>query len=122
MLVPTSRRMYAFTENTKDSLLDLPMDILNFMKKTADYVVQYPDQALAMLGMVVSLLHASRSLVVSHRVYSENRRADRRVYDSKHHTHWTLRRPLSNAEKNILFTRTNSGEEVYDILNEWHLV
>lgn len=78
---------------------------------------EHPRELMYGVGTVATLIRASRSLVVSHRVYSQNRLKERTFYDRKSGTTYILRRPLTNKEKHdVMLRRDYYQEDVYDIL------
>jgi len=101
------------------------MNIENFFKNAKekingamDWAFDNPEKAAAAVASMAGLMRASQSLVVSHRIKNERRYAERRFYDNRTHTTWSLRRPLTNNEKYIIQMRQGIGESAFDILSD----
>lgn len=105
-------------DNVIDTIIDISHHVVNGSKKVANWINENPQAAASAVSTGILLLKASRSLVVSHRVYSERKRIDRTYYDPKTGYHWDLRRKLNNNDRNILTRRKNAGDDVYDILRD----
>ena len=101
-------------------------DVLDYMNVIADVKKLKPIEQFKSLdtsskiilgiGIGAFLLKASQSLIVSHRVYEENRRQDRTYYDPSTRMRWDLRRKPSNYERAEILRRRETGEDIYDIL------
>jgi len=111
-----SKVVYAFTENSKDALIDVAGDISAKVIKAANWILNNPELVIGGLTSLTMLLRASRSLVVSQRVYSERNRINHTYYDPHTGHHWDLRRKLSNNDRIEISKRSKDGEDMYDIL------
>ena len=101
-------------------------DILDYMRTISEVKMMKPVEIFKNLdtpskialtiGVGAFLLKASQSLIVSHRIFEENRRQDRTYYDPSSHMRWDLRRKPSNYERAEILRRRETGEDIYDIL------
>lgn len=114
MLLP--KAVYRTIENTKDALIDIPEDISRMASHIGKFILDNPETVAACVGIGISLLRASRSLVVSHRVAQQNHRADFTFYDPHSGFRWDLKRKLTNNDRMIIGKRIKNGEDMYDIL------
>lgn len=116
-------RAFGFVENCKDAGYDLIFaDIPEKSQKALTWVLNNPDKAIAFIGIGISFLRATQSLVVSQRVRSERLRQDYRYYDSSNQVHWDLCRKLTNHDKSEILRRRKNGEDVYDILHSMNVI
>ena len=111
-----SKVIYAFTENSKDALIDIAGDISAKVIKAANWMLNNPELVIGGLTSLTMLLRASRLLVVSQRVYSERNRINHTYYDPHTGHHWDLRRKLNNNDRIEISRRSKDGEDMYDIL------
>lgn len=94
-------------------------DVKASITKGISYICNNPEKIGVAIGATTALLRASQSIVVSHRVKSEQRRMERSYYDPSSRMHWDLRRKLNNYEKSELIRRRKNGENSYDILRDF---
>lgn len=111
-------KMLSFISDVQDTLIDFKDDNKDKIESATNYIVNHPDKIILGISLMASLLRASQSLVVSHRTYTTQKRAERSYYDSHTHTKWSLTRGLTNFEKKILNSRVKNGESAVDILEE----
>lgn len=116
-------RTFSFVENCKDAGYDLIfVDLPEKSQKVFTWILNNPDKAIAFIGIGISFLRATQSLVVSQRVHSERLRQDYRYYDSSNQVHWDLCRRLTNRDKSEILRRRKNGEDIYDILHSMNAI
>lgn len=105
-----------------DNIINNGIDIYNNatekIHKAGKWALSNPQTFISILSSIAILLRASQSIVVSHRLRSENRRADYTYYDRRSGHRWELRRKLTNRDRAVIDRRKSSGDDMYDILSD----
>lgn len=114
--------VYGIVENVKDTVVDIANDISGRAIKLGRWIYDNPQATVSIITTAGMLLRASRSLVVSHRTYSERKRIDHTYYDPSTGYHWDLKRKLTNNDFQVLSKRKKNGDEVYDILRDLKVI
>lgn len=114
--------LIALIENGFDASIDIVDDIKKHVNSIGNFIVNNPEATMSLLSIVIMLLRASQSLVVSHRTYSERNRIDHTYYDPSTGHHWQLRRKLTNLDRQAITSRKRQGEDVFDILSDIHAI
>lgn len=81
-----------------------------------------PEKVVMILGISASILKASQSLIVSHRVRMERARIDHTWYDPSTGMHWQLCRKATNADRAMILKMKQSGMDAYTILKQLRLI
>lgn len=111
-----SKKIRAAIDNLIDGGIDIYHDASEKARKVGTWVIENPQTTVSILSSIALLLRASQSLVVSHRLHSEHRRADYTYFDRRSGHRWQLRRKLTNRDRAIIDNRKNRGDDMYDIL------
>lgn len=87
-----------------------------------DWVANHPTETIAFIGLGISGVKASQSLVVNHRINKANKRADRTYFDPSTHFRWDLKRKMTNNDRAYISTKKREGVDMYDILKDRNLI
>lgn len=101
----------------KDVNLTFSVNMNDTVKKIKQLIFGNPEVTAACIAATVSLLRASKSIVVSHRVNKSNRRQDYTYYDPHTGFRWDLSRKLTNSDRKIITRLSAEGRDMYDILS-----
>lgn len=100
----------------RETGIDIYHNVRDNINKTATWAMENPQTTISIISSIALLLRASQSLVVSHRINSEHRRADYTYYDRRSGHRWQLRRKLTNHDRAVIDRRKSKGDDMYDIL------
>lgn len=105
-----------------DEIIDNGVDIYHEAgdkaRKAGQWAIENPQATVSIISSIALFLRASQSLIVSHRLHSEHRRADYTYYDRRSGHRWQLRRKLTNHDRAVIDRRRKQGDDMYDILND----
>ncbi len=99
-----------------DTLSDTYHSGIEKVRKTGEWAIDNPQAAVSIITSIALLLRSSQSLIVSHRMRSEHRRADYTYYDRRSGHRWQLCRKLTNRDRAVIDRRKRNGDDMYDIL------
>lgn len=110
--------IYRTTQNAIDAGIDIWDDTKIRLKRLGEWVIDNPQATVSIVSTIAMLLRVGQSLIVSKRVYSQQRRSDYTYYDRSSGHHWTLRRKLTNRDRAVIDRRKHNGDDMFDILSD----
>lgn len=105
-----------------DNTKKLVSFLFNTGSQFLDFVVENPEKTVAAIGVVVTLLNATKSLQVTHRNKQEQKRKDYTYYDPHTGMRWDLRRRMTNNDRIYISQKRKIGKSMDSILKERGLI